>query len=272
MREIHVSTEAIRIMRAIYFFLLASASLCTLHFVPLCQIEPLPFVETISEGMTRACEFVSVRHQDNAPQLELKLPGAPEHFTWGTQMRYTINVSDPKDGESRYGEIDARACLLEIEYIPAQNKTEMDERIKRSLRKPEHTGLSLMKRSTCFGCHADKTRLAGPSFEEISGKYENNSDIAAKLGQNIIDGSSGIWGDQMMPSHPDLTIGEATQIADYILEQGGNKNRWIYPGLEGSFRTIEKPATHDHGVYLLTASYTSTSNIRGEQSVVFKIK
>lgn len=60
-----------------------------------------------------------------------------------------------------------------------------------------------------------------------------------------------------MPSHPDFTPEEAAQIADYVLEQGGNKYRWVYPGLEGAFRIIEKPETDSQGVYILTASYTS---------------
>lgn len=259
-------------MKAIYIFLLVSASAYAFKIsIPDRTVSLYPSENTYRR-ITTADADAATREQDDAPKVEIKFPGAPEELTWNTQMRYTINVSDPKDGESQYEEIDARAVLMRIEYIPAKNGIEVEELIERSRRAPEHPGLSLMKRSTCFGCHADKSRLAGPSFEEISDKYKNKPDIAAELGRHIVDGSTGIWGSQMMPSHPDLTIEEATQIAAFILEQGGNNNRWIYPGLEGSFRTIAKPENHDHGIYVLTASYTSTSNIRGEQSVVLKIE
>lgn len=214
-------------------------------------------------------EVVAVQTQDDAPKLEIEIAGAPEHLTWNAQVRYTISVSDPKDGTSRYGEIDGRACLMEIEYFPTGEDSHVRE-VSKSHK--EHKGLSLMKRSTCFGCHADKTKLAGPSFAEIAERYKNNPGAAKELGSHVINGSSGIWGSQMMPSHPDLTLEEAAQITDYILEQGRNKNRWIYPGLEGTFRIIEKPEDREQGIYVLTASYTSTSNIRGEQSVVYKIK
>jgi hypothetical protein len=75
-----------------------------------------------------------------------------------------------------------------------------------------------------------------------------------------------------MPPHPDFSQEQATQIASYILKQGGDKYHWIYPGLEGAFRTMEKPKDNAEGLYVLTASYTSRSGKRGEHSIVFKIK
>lgn len=207
--------------------------------------------------------------QDGAPKIAIEITGAPAHLGWNSQVRYTISVADPVDGLSKFGEIDGRACVMEIEYFPADAQSQVNDVIKT---REEPKGLSLMRRSTCFGCHADKTRLAGPSFAEIAGRYENNAANIKELGAHVINGSSGIWGNQMMPSHPDLTGEQAGQIVDYILDQGRNKRRWIFPGLEGTFRTIEKPGDHDQGIYVLTASYTSTSNKRGEQSVVFKIK
>ena len=225
-------------------------------------------VDLMQEMKSEKKQGYTVHTQDDGPTVELTIAGAPEHLTWNTQFRYAISVTDPKDGESRFGEIDARACLMEIEYFPAADQLEVNEVIKT---KAEHKGLSLLKRSTCFGCHADKSRLAGPSFAEIAERYENNAATANELASHVINGSTGIWGSQMMPAHPDLTLEQAVQIVDYILAQGKNGNRWIFPGLEGTFRTVEKE-NDGHGIYVLTASYTSTSNIRGEQSVVFKIK
>ena len=255
-----------------YFFLLISVTFYSLYVDWFTETERFHSMKEIPSSEKKggiSGEVVTVQIQDDAPKLEIEIAGAPEHLTWNTQVRYTISVSDPKDGVSRYGEIDGRSCLMEIEYFPAGEELQMNEAIKT---KEEHKGLSLMKRSTCFGCHADKTRLAGPSFAEIAARYKNNPGTAEELGSHVINGSSGIWGSQMMPSHPDLSLEEAAQIAGYILEQGRNKNRWIYPGLEGTFRIIEKPADREQGIYVLTASYTSTSNIRGEQSVAYKIK
>lgn len=217
---------------------------------------------------------LSSRHlQENSPpDVRIVMPEENKLFTWGTQVRYAINVSDGKDGESRYGEIDASKVLLEIEYLPASKKETATEQIKKAQTRPEHKGLTLLKKSTCFGCHADKTRVAGPSFLEIAGKYGESASVAKNLARHIVKGSSGIWGDLEMPAHPDLTEEEGTQIASYILGQGANKFRWVYPGLEGAFRIIDRQENDSEGTYILTASYTAQSNMRGVHTVVLKIK
>ena len=209
------------------------------------------------------------------PTVEILMPNGKEAVTWNTQVRYAISVSDPEDGESRYGEINASEVLLKIEYFGINNEAEMQEKMKRAkMVKQEPEGLALIKKSTCFGCHADKTRLAGPSFSEIAERYEQKTPIIIKnLGSQIIEGSSGDWGSLEMPAHPDFTEEEAMKIADYILEQGGNNHRWIYPGLEGVFRVIEKPLEDPAGILILTASYTSQKlQVHGQHSIVLEIK
>jgi len=219
--------------------------------------------------------WVPTRHpaQENSPpQVKILMPEADQVYTWGTQVRYTINVSDVKDGESKYGEINANEVLLEITYLPVTKGGVMTEQIKKVQATQEPRGLALIKKSTCFGCHADKTRVAGPSFLEIAGKYEPRPEMIKTLGTHIVKGSSGIWGSMEMPAHPDFTQEEAKQIADYILRQGANKYHWVYPGLEGAFRVIEKPENDSEGIYILTASYTNKTNVLGKHSVVLKIR
>lgn len=209
---------------------------------------------------------------DSIPEVELILAENPDFFSWGSQVRYTIHVSDKKDGQSKYGEINANEVILEIEYLPATDYENVKEKIKSAEIQPEPEGLSLIKKSTCFGCHADKTRLSGPSFLEIAQKYENTSSNIKSLAGSISGGSSGIWGNAVMPAHPDFTEKEAQQIAAYILEQGARKNNWILPGLEGAFQIIKKPQDSEKGIYSLTASYTSQSQVKGQTSIILHIK
>jgi cytochrome c len=186
-------------------------------------------------------------------------------------------VSDEVDGDSKYGEININEVLLEIEYLPITKEEELNEaaikeKIKIAGKAPEPAGLSLLKKSTCFGCHADKSKHSGPSFSEIAGRYENSQANIAALAGNISGGSTGVWGSMVMPSHPDLTVLETQQIAEYILTQGARKNSWVLPGLEGTFRITKKPENSVKGFYILTASYTSTSKIRGQHSVILGIQ
>lgn len=203
-----------------------------------------------------------------APQVKILSPDEQKSYSWKEQVGYSISVSDPNDGESKYGEIPSQECLLTLEYLPV-NK---EEDIKRIMAKKEDQGLSLIKKSTCFGCHAYKTRVAGPSFQEIAERYEPNESTLHSLGNHVLKGSLGIWGSQQMPAHPDLTEEQCKQIAKYILEIDDHPYRWIYAGLEGTFRVIDKPEVDADGVYVLTASYTSTSGAEGRHSIVLKIK
>jgi len=206
------------------------------------------------------------------PVVKISLAGdAKEYYSWGTQLRYEISVSDAEDGASEYGEIDDRSVLLEIEFVPGNPPSRSIEALIAKRRGEGLKGLTLIKNSTCFGCHADKTRLAGPSFGEIADRYRNG-ERAKELRNHIINGSSGVWGSLEMPAHPDITETEAAEIVDYILKQGGNKNSWVYPGLEGAFKIVARPENVSEGVYVLTASYTSRSGRRGEHSIVMRIK
>jgi len=212
------------------------------------------------------------------PKVKILLSQKSEEFyTWDEHVRYSIDVSDTIDGDSKYGEINVTEVVLEIEFLPITegeelNEEEIKDKIKIAEKEPEHIGLSLMKNSTCFGCHADKTKHTGPSFSEIGERYENTSSNIESLAGSILGGSKGVWGNIEMPSNPDLTILETEGIATFILNQGAKKNNWILPGLEGTFRIIQKPENEVKGLYVLTASYTSTSKMRGQHSIILNIR
>jgi cytochrome c len=203
-----------------------------------------------------------------SPQVNILGPDEKKTYTWNEQVRYSIAVTDQKDGDSKYGEIPAQECLLTITYLPANQRAEFSK-VKEQ---KEPKALSIMKKSTCFGCHAHKTKLAGPSFQEIAQRYQSSEANINNLSQHILNGSTGVWGDQQMPAHPDLNEEQRRQIASYILEIGNHPYRWVYPGLEGAFRIMDKPKDAQDGVYVLTASYTSTSGLEGRHSIILTIR
>lgn len=207
------------------------------------------------------------------PNVKLSVfPNSEEYYHWDTDVRYSIEVSDAEDGDSKYGEININEVLLEIEFLPRADKKEGKEIIKIADIEPDDRGLSLLKKSTCFNCHADKTALAGPSFSKIAERYEDTFSTIKALSHRISNGSIGVWGSMEMPANPNLTPEETEQIASYILLQGGKKNSWVLPGLEGTFRIIKKAGNVTRGNYILTASYTSTSLMKGQQTIILHIK
>lgn len=76
-------------------------------------------------------------------------------------------------------------------------------------------GLILINNSDCNVCHKQSEKLIGPSYSQIAIKYdEKNRDF---LVDNIIKGSNGVWGEIIMPAHPNLKREEVAQMVDYIL-------------------------------------------------------
>lgn len=211
--------------------------------------------------------------EQSAPEVKIERPDESRVFQWGSRVRYEITVSDEQDGNSRYGEINPNEVLLEITFVPDENNDVDIAGLK------EHKGLSIIRKSTCFSCHADKTSLVGPSFSDIADRYDPDNDTLERLGKRIRNGSSGQWSSIEMPPNEALTKKESEAIADYILKQGSRKHRWIYPGLDGVFRIIDRPENVKQGIYMLNASYVNHgtegepgTRLRGEHSIMLIIE
>jgi len=69
---------------------------------------------------------------------------------------------------------------------------------------------------SCVTCHAVDRKLVGPSFKDISSKYQGKADYVAK---KIKSGGKGVWGPIPMPAQPNLSDAQAKELADWILKQ-----------------------------------------------------
>jgi cytochrome c len=108
----------------------------------------------------------------------------------------------------------------------------------------------------CTNCHAFNAPLIGPSLNEIAKRYPQTRANESLLAQRLVNGSSGVWGSAVMPSHPDLTAEEAQQIVRWILANAKNPRLAFYPNAEGAFKLIEPEGVRPGGAFVLRASYT----------------
>jgi cytochrome c len=76
---------------------------------------------------------------------------------------------------------------------------------------------ALLVKSNCLACHAVDKRKYGPTFNEVAAKYANDSKAAEKLARKIKAGGKGVWGDDVMPSQPNLSKADALALAKYVL-------------------------------------------------------
>ena len=220
--------------------------------------------------------FAQADSENNPPKV--RITTFNNRFEWNTMVNYTISVSDKEDGTSEYNEIPAGEVLLRVVYLKDSSTIEKYLSDKANNRNVEPAGLSLIKTSACFTCHAAKNKLIGPSFELIAKRYPNNPTSTELLAKKLIKGSTGIWGKIPMPPHPDLKTGQAKEIIHWILKNNTNPDIAYFTGIQGAFRTKQKPEKDaGKGVYILTASYTDHGlkglpqlSKRGEHTIILK--
>ena len=138
---------------------------------------------------------------NHAPVIRITQPANHSVCTWGSQVQYSVEVSDTEDGESKYQEIQPAEVLVRLKY--AGNSAQTSAYLKQK-KFNDTTGLMNMMISNCFSCHGFKTKLAGPSFQDINKKYQADPSTHEQLENHIITGSTGIWGKEVMPTHPEL--------------------------------------------------------------------
>ena len=100
-------------------------------------------------------------------------------------------------------------------------------------------GLMLIEQSDCRICHAPKDRTVGPSWSEISERYDSSESVVVRLAAKVIEGGSGEWGTAVMIPHPTLSDEEAEKMVRYILSlDEGEEQAMDSPDSE--------PATNDN--------------------------
>lgn len=223
--------------------------------------------------------FVSGKEDapNTAPKVAVASPAPESKFAWNDVVRYSVKVNDAEDGNSEYEEINTKEVLLEVSYFNNISKAKAYMAAKEKVTN-EHPGLTLLKNSDCFTCHASKGKLIGPSFELIAKKYPLNKAVVDKLTSKVINGAKGVWGPVAMPPHKAMKPAELNKVINWILTKNGNPDITYYPGTEGSFRTRQKPAgKSSDAVIVLTGSYTdhgekgSLQNRKyGQHSVLLK--
>lgn len=76
---------------------------------------------------------------------------------------------------------------------------------------------ALLNKHTCTACHADATKLVGPSWRDIAGKHGSRADAEAYLIGKIKAGGAGVWGQIPMPPQA-LPDDDAKVIARWLTE------------------------------------------------------
>jgi cytochrome c len=93
----------------------------------------------------------------------------------------------------------------------------------------------------------------------VARRYAQDAGAPARLALKIRSGGSGVWGEMLMPPHPQHTAAECASMVDWILSLAQTESASLPPGLSG---TAQAPVPKNewgrpqNGVLLLTATAT----------------
>ena len=87
---------------------------------------------------------------------------------------------------------ESKAASLGNAAAPAAAAT-----VAKPVAKVADPALALLNKHTCTACHAQSTKVVGPSFNDIAKKYSGKADY---LASKIKSGGSGVWGPIPMPA------------------------------------------------------------------------
>jgi cytochrome c len=182
------------------------------------------------------------------PRVRFFTPGNGEFFDWDQPIEYKVVVEDDEDGSTTAGTIPADRVSVQAAFLPRRDAGEGDN---------VHPGLALMRKTTCFACHAAGDQSKGPPYALVAQKYQKDAAARERLAKKVITGGAGAWGAYPMPPHPQHTPEQTRLMVDWIMTLTAGHQIPPTPGTEGGFTALHKPdLASDHGVYVLTARYT----------------
>ena len=217
-----------------------------------------------------------IQTENHAPVVKIIQPQVNAAYTWNSPAPFSIEVSDAEDGESKYQEIQTAEVLVKLKYI--ENSAKASAYLKQK-KFSDTIGVMNMLVSNCFNCHGVRTKMAGPSFQDISKKYQNTIPNRDQLVNHIQKGSTGIWGKESMPTHPELTDSIARKMVKWIFTYANDPGLNYFVGLQGALPLNKPAATTRQGFFVVTAFYTDhgtpdlpNKRMTGSDQMILKMK
>ena len=203
--------------------------------------------------MGLSCYTLNVNAQNTTsnskPKLEINSSAIKGGYERGSMVYYTLKVTDEEDGFSDYDEIAPAEVFLKVRYV---KDTMQLARYLEEESGSDPMGLTYARKLSCVTCHAVRGPLIGPSFTAIAEKYGKDRQAPEYLLEKVVKGTTGTWGEQIMPPHPGVARSQIMDIIQWILTDAADAAINYFTGLSGAFRTNESQS----GVYIIKATYT----------------
>ena len=196
---------------------------------------------------------VEIRVGNAVPVIDIALKGNKSFYWPNRTIGYEVNVSDKEDGSVKSKKIPAEDVFVSINYLEGFDKTVIAQ--GHQMNTQFATGKRLMELSDCRSCHGLVDKSVGPALTLISKKYKDAFEVEGRLSDKIIKGGNGVWGEQAMNAHPQVSKADALEMVRYILSISDEKK--ASRALKGTY--VTEPQQKD-GNYIIAASYTDRGN------------
>ncbi len=198
-------------------------------------------------------QTLDVKVGNDTPKVEVAVKGNKTFYFPNKPVEYAVNVVDKEDGTLAKG-VNPDDVMLTVNYLEGFDKTVLAQGHQANL--GFSTGKRLMELSDCKSCHAIDKKSIGPAYIDVAKKYKGTFMIEGKLSDKIIKGGGGVWGEQAMSAHPQVSKEDAVSMVRYILSLADDKMANRQP-LKGTYVTAPK---QKDGSYVFSASYTDKGN------------
>ena len=199
-------------------------------------------------GESAKSNTVTVVAGNSRPEVSIEVIGGnTSFFVPGQEVQYAVSVTD---SDTNTGILEDN-IFVSVDYLEGMDKVAMSAGHQQI--SAEVTGKALTQSLDCKTCHKELEASIGPNYMDIAQKYKGQRDAIAYLKKKIVSGGTGVWGEVMMPAHPDITSDESRQIAMYIQSLASEGQQKPSLPVKGKIRPeIKNPGE----LMVITASYT----------------
>lgn len=192
---------------------------------------------------------VEIKAGNEVPKVEVAVKGNRTFFFADQPIEYEVKVADREDGTLAGRKIAPEDVVVSVDFMQGFDRTAIAQGHQAGV--SLSAGKRLMDLSDCKACHAIDKKSIGPSFMDIAKRYKPTAQDIDQLSNKVIAGGGGVWGEQAMSAHPQLSKNDASEMVRYILSLSDPKKAGR------PVRDKYMPAnTGKPGMYLVSATYT----------------